>query len=194
MGIEYEARVLDINKEKLEQKLDLLGAKKVADFNYKRKVYDFVPKSDEKWIRLRTDGNKTTLTIKEVKSNSIDGTEECEIEVSNFDDTDIILNKLGYNAHSYQESKRTRYILDGVEIDIDTWPYIPTYVEVEGTSNEEVIDMINRLDLDKSKMTTIDVQNVFKKFYNIDIKNVMEVRFDKPLDNKYYIKGRNNND
>ena len=85
--IEYEARVLEIDKDKLEEILNSLGAEKVADFDYKRRVYDFSPKEDGKWIRLRTDGVKTTLTIKEVKSYEVDGTEETEIEVSDFETT-----------------------------------------------------------------------------------------------------------
>lgn len=186
--IEYEARVLEIEKEKLEKKLEFLGAKKIADFNYKRRVYNFNPASDNKWIRLRTDGKNTTLTIKEIKSQAIDGTEETEIQVSDFEQTDTILNKLGYKAHAYQENKRTRYVLDGVEIDIDTWPYIPTYVEIEGKSTEDVKNMINKLELDNNKITSIDVRGVFKKFYKIDIAKKKEVKFDEVLDKKYYIK------
>jgi len=185
--IEYEARVLEIDKEKLEEKLQALGAKKVGDFDYKRRVYNFKPKSDNKWIRLRTDGNKTTLTIKELKSQEIDGTEENEIQVSDFEETNIILNKLGYKAHTYQENKRTRYILDGTEIDIDTWPYIPTYVEIEGKSVEEVKNTIKKLELDEKIVTSIDVQEVFKKFYKIDISQKEEVKFGEILDKKYYI-------
>lgn len=100
MQIEYETRVLEIDKNKLEEKLKLLGAKKQGDFEYKRRVYDFKPVDKSKWIRLRTDGTKTTLTLKEVKSDKIDGTEECEIIVSDFDETNIILNKLGYTSRS----------------------------------------------------------------------------------------------
>ncbi len=175
--IEYEARILEINKEKLEEKLKSLNAKKVADFDYKRLVYDFNPADKGRWIRLRTDGRKTTLTVKEVKSYEIDGTEENEIEVSDFETTNIILNKLGYIAKSYQENKRTRYLLDGVEIDIDTWPYIPTYVEIEGNSKEEVEHIIKKLDLENQKLTSLDVQSVYKEFYNIDLKNMKEVKF-----------------
>ena len=185
--IEYEARVLEIEKEKLEKKLQFLGAEKIADFNYKRKVYNFNPASDNKWIRLRTDGKYTTLTIKEIKSKEIDGTEETEIRVSDFEETDIILNKLGYKAHAYQENKRTRYVLDGVEIDIDTWPYIPTYLEIEGKSIEDVKNMINKLELNNKEVTSIDVQEVFKKFYKIDIAKKQEVKFGEVLDKKYYI-------
>ena len=191
MHTEYEARVLDVNKEELEKRLTELGAEKMADFDYRRKVYNFKPATDSKWIRLRTNGTKTTLTIKELVDTTIDGTKEMEIEVSSFEETDKILNELGYVSHTYQESKRTRYILDGVEIDIDTWPYIPTYVEIEGKNIDEVELMINKLKLDKSKQTSIDVQGVFKEFYNIDIAKVPVVKFGEELDKKYLVNNEN---
>lgn len=187
MHIEHEARVLEIDKNELEKKLISLGAKKVADFNYKRRVYDFNPKTDNKWIRLRTDGSITTLTIKEYIENAIDGTKETEIKVSDFEETNKILNELGYIAHTYQENERTRYLLNGVEIDIDTWPYIPTYVEIEGKDANEVEKTIDLLGLDKSKVTTLDVQSVFKVFYKIDIKKMPILKFGEELDEKYKI-------
>lgn len=191
MHTEYEVRVLEIDKEKFIKKLEKLGATKEADFNYRRRIYNFNPETDSKWIRLRTDGNKSTLTIKKLESLEIDGTKEMEIEVSNFDETDSMLNELGYKSHTYQENLRTRYILDNVEIDIDSWPYIPTYVEIEGKSTEDVQKTIKLLELDESKITSIDVQGVFKQFYNINISIVPVVKFDRPLDEKYYIKRSN---
>ena len=82
MHTEYELRVLDIDTEKVIKKLEELGAEKIAEFNYKRRVYNFHPAVDHKWIRLRTDGKKTTLTIKKLESFEIDGTKELEIEVA----------------------------------------------------------------------------------------------------------------
>ena len=189
MHIEYEARALDVNKDDIEKKLVKIGAQKVADFDYKRKVYDFNPKTNNKWIRLRTDGTTTTLTIKEYVNNSIDGTREMEIKVSNFDETDKILNELGYVAHTYQESKRTRYVLNGVELDIDTWPYIPTYLEIEGKDENDVLKTADALGIDKSKITTLDVQSVFKEFYKINIKEMPILKFGEELDDKYKIDG-----
>lgn len=187
MHTEYEVRVLDIDKEALIKKLEKLGATKVGDFNYKRRVYNFKPAVRNKWIRLRTDGNKTTLTIKEVKSFDIDGTKEMEIEVSDFDETNNILEELGYKAHTFQENKRTRYILNDVELDIDSWPYIPTYLEIEGKDEETVKNMIKLLEVDEGKITSIDVQGVFKTFYKIDVSEVPVISFEHPLDKKYYL-------
>lgn len=187
MHTEYEVRVLDINKDNLIKKLEELGATKIADFEYKRRVFNFNPPTDTKWIRLRTDGNKTTLTIKKMESLEIDGTKEMEIEVSSFEETNRILEELGYKAHTYQQNRRTRYVLNDVELDIDTWPYIPTYLEIEGKDEKSVKDMIKLLDVDESKVTSIDVQSVFKEFYKIDIKEAPIVSFDIPLDEKYYL-------
>ena len=187
MHTEYELRVLDIDTEKVIKKLEELGAEKIAEFNYKRRVYNFHPAVEHKWIRLRTDGKRTTLTIKKLESFEIDGTKELEIEVSDFEETNLVLNELGYTAHTYQENKRIRYMLNGVELDIDSWPYIPTYLEIEGKSEEAVKEMVKLLEVDENKITSIDVQGVFKTFYNIDIAEVPVVKFGEELDKKYYI-------
>ena len=96
----------------------------------------------------------------------------------------MVLNELGYTAHTYQENKRIRYILNGVELDIDFWPYIPPYLEIEGKDEESVKEMIKLLEVDESKITSIDVQGVFKNFYNIDIADVPVVKFGEELDKK----------
>ena len=67
--------------------------------------------------------NKTTLTIKTVEKDTIDGTKELEIEVNDFEKTNEILNQLGYMPKGYQETKRTEYVLDDVIFDIDRWPH-----------------------------------------------------------------------
>ena len=124
--IEYEVRVLEINKEEIQSKLKELNATLIEDVLQKRYVYDFKPVNPSKWIRLRTNGTKSTLTIKNVETSNIDGTKEVEIEVSDFDTTNEILGELGYSPRGIQENKRIKYDLNGVEVDIDTWPRIPT--------------------------------------------------------------------
>ena len=130
MKTEYEVRVLEINKEEMIKKLESLHAERVGEFNQKRYVYDTIPKEDGKWIRLRTNGKETTLTYKDITSNKIDGTKEVEIVVSDIEATNELLNRIGFFSKAYQENDRIRYMLDGVEIDIDSWPLIPTYLEI----------------------------------------------------------------
>lgn len=176
MSTEYEVRILEIDVEKIVLKLNSIGAKKIITRNMKRYVYDFIPKKNNSWIRLRYDGEKATLAIKEIQNENIDGTKETEVLVNDFDTTNIILNKLGYSPKGYQENKRMSYVLDGVEIEIDYWPKIPAYLEIEGKSVEEVEKMVKKLGFEMSDTTTLDPKKIYEK-YGISLEEIKELRF-----------------
>ena len=161
MRSEYEIRFLDVDKDEFIKKLSLVDAEFVGDWLQKRYIYDFNPKVDNKWIRLRTNGEESTLTIKEIIDGKIDGTKELEILVSDFDDTNKILEQLGYKARSVQENKRVRYMLCNVEIDIDSWPGVNTFIEFEGKNENDIKKVIEMLDLDYNKGTTMDVESIY---------------------------------
>lgn len=169
MLTEYEVRVLEINVKDIEKKLKEIGAEFCWDKLQRRYVYDFIPKVDGKWIRLRTNGDKTTLTIKNLVSSEIDGTQELEVSVDDFERTNLILKELGYEAKGYQENRRVQYILNGVEIDIDYWPLIPTYLEIEGSSEDDVYSVLSLLGFKKEDATTKDVESLYLDYgYNIE--------------------------
>lgn len=177
MNTEYEARVLEIDREKIVQKIKDLGGKLVGEWEQKRYVYDFTPAEESKWIRLRTNGEVATLTVKEIVNDKIDGTREWEVEVSDFEGTNAILNQLGYKARAYQENRRTRYMLDGVELDIDEWPRIPAYLEIEAASETEVMRVVELLGVEPEKVTTLGVSGIYSDFYGIDVNAIPELRF-----------------
>ena len=81
MHTEYEVRVLEIDTEKIIKKLEELHATFLWDKIQRRYVYDLKPAEENRWIRLRTNGEKSTLTIKNVATSNIDGTQELEIVV-----------------------------------------------------------------------------------------------------------------
>lgn len=56
--IEYEVRVLEIDVEKIKEKLKELNATLLEDSFQRRHVYDFKPVVPNKWIRLRTNGRQ----------------------------------------------------------------------------------------------------------------------------------------
>lgn len=177
MKTEYEIRILEIDVNKIVKKLNDLGAKKVGEYNQKGYVYDLKPKSNGKWIRLRTNGDVTTLCYKDVVDDTINGTKEVEIVVDDFDKTNELLERIGFISRNYQENKRIQYILNGVEIDIDSWPLIPTYLEIEGSSEEEVLKIKDLLEVDESKVTTLNCEDIYNKVYNIDVMSIKELKF-----------------
>ncbi len=176
MKTEFEVKILDIDVDEIVSKLESLGAEKIGEKEQRRFVYDFNPVKENSWVRLRTDSQKTTLTIKEIQNDEIDGTKEIEIEVDDFESTNLLLEKLGYKHKAYQENKRISYILDGVEIEVDFWPLIPPYLEIEGQSVDEVKKMVRKLGYELKQTTSINTKKVYEK-YGIDSALIKELKF-----------------
>lgn len=177
MKTEYELRVLEIDHDKLVEKLESLGAEFKFSAMQQRYVYDFIPKEENKWIRLRTDGTTTTLTIKDIQAKKIDGTKELEIVVDDFERTNEILETLGFKNKGFQQNKRTRYILDGVELDLDRWPLIPEYLEIEGKSEEEVYNCLEKLGISKEETVALDVASIYTH-YGFDGDKLADLNFE----------------
>lgn len=100
-----------------------------------------------------------------------------EFEVEDFNKANEFLERIGFKNRSYQENERIQYILSNVEIDIDSWPMIPTYMEIEGKSEEEIINMKKVLDIDETKVTTLNCDDIYKQIYKIDISKIKELKF-----------------
>jgi len=176
MQTEFEVKILDINLHDIQNKLKLLNTDYIWEKYQKRLVYDFNPAHPWKWIRLRQKWDKVELTIKEIIDDSITWTKELEIWVSDFETTNLILEKLGYKAKAFQENKRISYKLDWVEIEIDSWPLIPTYLEIEWKSELEVKKIVEKLWYKISDTTSINTTKVYKKYW-IDIEKIKELKF-----------------
>lgn len=153
---EIEVKFLNVNIIELEEKLLKLGAVKQGEYFYRRKSYDFDNKSlsdKHAWVRLRDEGEKTVMTYKQRINTDDDNfkkgaTKEVEIIVNDFATSDMFLNEIGLVEKFYEENTRVRYILDDVECDIDTWPLLAPYLEIEGTSWDKVEKVANLLGFD----------------------------------------------
>lgn len=175
MKTELEVKILDINVSNILKKLQEIWAKKIVDRNMRRYVYD-IPERANSWVRLRDDWTKITLTIKEIVSDYIDGTKEIEVEVNDFEATNTILKKLGYNFKSYQENKRTSFKLWNTCIEVDSWPKIPPYLEIEADSEEEIEETVKLLGYKTEDTTSVSVNKVYAS-YSLNIDDYRELKF-----------------
>jgi len=174
--IEYELRKLDVDVAQLKEKLEKLDAEFLGLKKFRRHVFDVFPKKDNSWVRLRSDGKKTTLTVKEIVSDTVDGTHEWEVTVNDFDETLKILEKMGLQSRGYQENNRHEYSIDGVDICIDEWPEIPAYVEFEGSDERSVLNTAKKLDFDESDLTGLNTKDIYLN-YGIDLDNRPVLQF-----------------
>lgn len=111
------------------------------------------------------------LAIKSVEEKGMLGTKELEVEVSNFDNTDKILNKLGYFARSYQENRRIEFLLEDVKIDIDFWPKLQPIIEFEAKNIEKTQKICEKLQINFEELQTINVENYYLS-KDVDVKNI----------------------
>lgn len=149
---------------------DLFGSKHFLECLNNDKLLEYVKKfhnNPKKWIRVRQTNDKTTIAVKHIlaKNNtSLQQMMETEIEVSNIKDANNLLEALGYSYKSYQEKERITYILDGYEIDIDTWPGIPPYFEVEGNSEADLEEVLKKLGYSLSDSVSCTADEVYEKY------------------------------
>lgn len=175
MAVEYETKVLDIDVPTIEQKFKELGIKKEAEFLMRRWVYDIDPSKDE-WVRLRDEGGRVTLTYKRKTGSGIGETEEIETEVKDFDMLARILSRIPFKGKYYQENKRKVYRFGKLTFTIDSWPMIPTYLEIEGENEEEVRRGLELLGLVGKDIGNMSVKNVYS-LYGIDLHSYKEIKF-----------------
>lgn len=175
--IEHEAKIINISPATIRRRLKKIGATKVGDYHFRRYVFDAMLASPDRWVRLRSDGKSTTLTVKEINSNTIDGTNEWEVTVSDLTTTLKILEKIGIKPRGYQENKREEYQLDGVQIAIDSWPKLEPYVEIEATNSAEVIATAARLGYSEQTLVAENTTELYRRI-GMDIKKITELKFE----------------
>lgn len=173
---EIEVKILEIDEKRFLNKLQEIGASFIKKQYFKRYVFDTIPQRKGAWIRLRTDGKDSTLTLKEIEHDGIDGTKEFETKIDDFNTTLQILEKSGFKSHGYQENTRVLYRWGPVEISIDSWPGLPTYAEVEGPTRELVESTIEKLGYTQKDLTSENTEKIYAR-YGIDINTMPVLKF-----------------
>lgn len=182
MGIEFETQVIDIDQDEIISKLRLLGAEEKEEVFQKRWVFDIACLNAEQpglgeWVRLRQIGNKATVTYKNKKGSGIADTTEIELGVDDFDKMASILGKLScFTGQYYQENKRKQFVLNDLEFDIDYWPNIPPFLEIEGKSEEQVRHGLELLGLEDKENGHFGLINIYAR-HGISIHDYKELKF-----------------
>jgi adenylate cyclase class 2 len=133
-----------------------------------------------KWIRLRETDDLTTIATKNILEKKAEENRqpvlETEIDVPSISQANELLEQLGFAYRNYQEKRRITFMVNDVEVDIDFWPLIPPYMEIEST-DEKIDEIINLLNLKDYEIVSCNTEDVYNK-YNINIYNYRELRLD----------------
>lgn len=87
--------------------------------------------------------------------------------VNDFHEAVLFLKIIGCVQKSYQETKREKWELDGVEIVIDEWPFLEPLVEIEGKSEAMVRRAAKKLGFDYKKAWFCATGAIYSKKYGL---------------------------
>ncbi len=177
---EIEVKFLEVDKLKLIEKLISLGASDRGEEIITEQIFHDVNGdwyAQRKFCRIRTTSKGITFTYKHVEQRTATGTVEIEFAITEPDKIKSFLEALGLVMDREQEKTRHKFHLGEVIVDIDTWPKIPTYVELEGQSEEAIKDASIKLGFDWSKGIFGTADTVIREVYKLDLRNIKHFTF-----------------
>lgn len=175
---EIEVRFLEVDVPALEKKLQDLGAEKHFDAVLEEWLFikpEWKPLHGR--VRIRKGPDKVEVAYKETTVDTSKGNKEIEFEMRNVEDAHEFIEKMGLTNPRHQQKRRIAYTLNDVSIDIDFWPQIPPYVEIEAESLEKIEEAAKQLGFEMKDACTLNAYQVIKQIYGIDLKSVTEYMF-----------------
>lgn len=119
------------------------------------------------FARVRDEGDRITLSVKQVDGDRIQDKLETQVVVDDFDEAQVLLRALGCKDKNYQETKRELWTLDGAEVTIDEWPFLEPLTEVEAASEEDVRRVSELLGFDWSTARFCSADKLYTEHYQV---------------------------
>ena len=169
MGVEYEAKFLDVNLALMRKKLRQIGAKRVHPFKRMvRTTYDLCNGSKKKaFVRVRQEANRVTMTSKNMEGKFA---VENEVEIKNtYEEGKAFLDSLDLNQTAYQITYREKWTLPNVnEIVFDMIPGIPIYMEIDCATEKMLNQTVSKLGLNMHNAKYGAFAKQYHSYYDID--------------------------
>lgn len=174
MAHETESTILDIDADAIKKKLVALGAEKTRDtilcvswFRIKG-----VKEGEDPWyLRVRSDaegGHEVTWKGKSDILGASRTHKEINFVVSDPEKMGGIFEAIGLENYAYQEKKRTSFTFKNWQFDIDHYPGMPPYLEIEGSSENHVQEAIRLLGLEGNRTWAKGERLLIQTVYDLD--------------------------
>ena len=153
----------------------------------RRKTYDYADLRLNEvgaWVRIRDEGDKVTMSFKQLEERTLTGTKESSIVIDSYAEADISLKNLGLIPKSSQDTNRESWILNGCEVELDTWPWIPSFLEIEGPDKETVESTALTIGLNMNDALYGGVEPAYQDVFDItddEIDSLKSITFDESV-------------
>ncbi len=167
--------------EYIEKNINNIDLNKLEDEKVLEKIKD-TKNRFFKWLRLRQDGDKVELTLKYIYNTAaeyeIDQVKEVEIVTDDFETANKLIEEMGYHKRKLVEKKRTTYTYKGMLVEIDEWPLLEPYIEIEGTNVSDIYQLAEDLGYSKEQTKVMNTEDVYLE-KGIDLTDYEVMTFDK---------------
>jgi len=165
---EIEVKILEIDVGKTEKKLEEMGAEKIFDGELINVYFDFPDgrlEKEGKILRLRKIGEKFILTYKKfINRDEAKVMEENEFEIQDFELMKEIFKEIGLFPIYELKKNRTTYELNRTHFEIDKYPNIPAFLEVEGPDPDTIYELISKLGFLREEVNFYSIKEVLEYY------------------------------
>lgn len=175
---EIETKILEVNAKDISEKLTDLGAEKIQDVMLTVDWFSLpgLEKENHPWfLRVRsysTGKIEITWKGKQNTESTMHHVKEINLLVDNHEKAKILFEEIGLICYAHQEKERASWKLDGVQFDLDTYPKMSPYLEIEAGSEKEIAEMIKKLNLEKYEAWNDGERTLIEGKYKLDWYNM----------------------
>lgn len=174
MAHEIETKVLDIDPKAIMARLDELGGTKILDTTL---IVDWyrpkgVNEGEDPWfLRIRSDSSGRHEVTWKAKSSILGASrkhKEINFDVAQPEKLADLFEELGLECYAHQEKKRVSFTFKDWRFDIDTYPKMPPYLEIEGTGEEHIREAMALLGTAEHRTWAEGERTLIQKIYGLD--------------------------
>jgi adenylate cyclase class 2 len=169
--LEIETKVLQVNPQQIAERLEKLGAKKVEETQLFVDWFRFPSQEQEWYLRVRSYSDKKVEITWKGKSQ-VQGISrahpEINLLVENHVQAKALFESIGLVCYAHQEKYRTSWELGNIHFDLDTYPHMPPYLEIEADSDETIQKMVQQLNLSSHRTSSEGERVLIEKEYGLN--------------------------
>ena len=175
--LEKEIKILDVDQEKVIQLLENLWAEKTFEWFVHDIYYDFIKEWKQKLygksrlFRVRTKWDSHLYTIKRKRNKNnwwekwLKVADEAEKTITDIESFTWVLEKYWMKKIREKKKYRVSYKLWEVEFDFDKYEEIPTLLEIEAKTKEEIDYFIQVLWCEKNEKKSFWSRKLYKYYW-----------------------------
>lgn len=174
MANEIEVKILKVNPREIISKLEKLKAKQTFKG---RLIVDWyrtagTKEGDDQWyLRIRTYSNgvnEVTWKGLSQKSGTARKHKEINILIEDADKLGELFTLTGLEKYGHQEKDRVSFQFKNLKFDLDTYPKMPSYLEIESSSDKKIKAGIKLLDLEDKETSSEGERILIQDKYGLD--------------------------